>query len=55
MSNDAILTILYIIMGALLLVLIILCIPWMLGWVFDRIVELKDEWELFKFRMRGDR
>lgn len=50
MSNDVISLILYIIMGVLFLLLIVLCIPWF----FDIIVDLKDEWELFKFRMRGE-
>lgn len=43
--------VLYIAMGLLFLLLTVLCIPF----VLDTIVELKEEWKLFKIRMRGDR
>lgn len=43
--------VLYIAMGLLFLLLVVLCIPF----VLDTIVELKEEWKLFRYRMRGDR
>ena len=42
---------LYVGIVLLVLLLIIICIPPIL----HGIVEIKDAWELFKFRMRGDR
>lgn len=42
--------ILYVVMGLLFVWLILLCIPA----VLNKIVEIKDEWALFKYRMRKE-